>query len=164
MTLSKWLLRLYPASWRRRYEEEFLAMLGEYRSLRFTDVLDIILGAVDAHIQRRRADPKRLHTDLLPRGAGSMQIEHHAGNLDKAFAKRLFEENARKHALPIEFVDVDYKPSFVDEQKIILTFFFKADDRIDFKAFCKDLGGIFKQQFQLKQTGRINPRSSEQAQ
>jgi hypothetical protein len=40
---------LYPASWRERYGEEFLALLEE-RPPRPTDVVDIVRGAIDAHL------------------------------------------------------------------------------------------------------------------
>jgi hypothetical protein len=45
------LLRLYPRAWRRRYEDEFLALL-ECRPPTPLSVLDIVLGAVDAHVHR----------------------------------------------------------------------------------------------------------------
>lgn len=44
------LMRLYPAAWRRRYEEEFLALLEE-RPLSPFDVVDIALGALDARLR-----------------------------------------------------------------------------------------------------------------
>jgi hypothetical protein len=43
------LLRLYPLSWRDRYGEEFAAVL-EACPLRLTTIVDILLGALDAHI------------------------------------------------------------------------------------------------------------------
>ncbi|HEU4694383.1 MAG TPA: hypothetical protein VFS23_38710 [Vicinamibacterales bacterium] len=45
-----WLLRLYPARWRRRYGEEFLALIAPQR-FSFVTVLDIIGGAIDAWTQ-----------------------------------------------------------------------------------------------------------------
>ena len=45
----KWLVRLYPRGWRERYEEEFVALL-EQRPTSLVDVLDIALGALDAHL------------------------------------------------------------------------------------------------------------------
>jgi hypothetical protein len=48
------LIRCYPAHWRARYEDEFLAILGE-RPLGPYDVADILLGAVDARLRSRRA-------------------------------------------------------------------------------------------------------------
>lgn len=55
------LLRLYPAAWRARYEEEFLAVLEE-RPLSPFDVFDIALGALDARLRSRS-----LAIDLAPR-------------------------------------------------------------------------------------------------
>jgi hypothetical protein len=43
------LLRLYPEYWRVRYGEEFAALL-EVCPLRLTTLLDVLLGALDAHI------------------------------------------------------------------------------------------------------------------
>jgi hypothetical protein len=52
----KWLIWLYPARWRRRYGEEFLAVL-EQQSLTPRILLDILHGALDA----------RLHPRTIPR-------------------------------------------------------------------------------------------------
>jgi hypothetical protein len=49
------LVALYPAHWRRRYGEEFRAVL-EMRPLGPFDVGDILLGALDARLARRLAD------------------------------------------------------------------------------------------------------------
>lgn len=46
------LLRLYPARWRDRYGDEFEALLLE-RTLGPFDVLDVALGALDAHLHLR---------------------------------------------------------------------------------------------------------------
>jgi Clp amino terminal domain, pathogenicity island component len=43
----KWLLWLYPRRWRRRYGDEFLAVLEE-RGFSVTALLDILRGALDA--------------------------------------------------------------------------------------------------------------------
>lgn len=55
------LLRLYPRSWRDRYEDEVAELLAEHRVTLWT-CLDILLGALDAH----------LHADLLPGRLTSM--------------------------------------------------------------------------------------------
>jgi len=47
-----WLLRLYPRAWRRRYEDE-LAVLLEQHPISLPVILDIILGAIDAHLWPR---------------------------------------------------------------------------------------------------------------
>jgi hypothetical protein len=49
------MLRLYPRAWRERYGAEVAALLDHHRASPWT-VLDVALGAVDAH----------LHRDLLP--------------------------------------------------------------------------------------------------
>lgn len=47
------LIRCYPARWRERYGDEFLAVLEE-RPLGPYDVADILLGALDARLRSRR--------------------------------------------------------------------------------------------------------------
>ncbi|WP_093231657.1 hypothetical protein [Thermoflavimicrobium dichotomicum] len=42
---------MYPKNWRDRYEDELLALM-EARPLHFSDCLDIVLGAIDAHLHR----------------------------------------------------------------------------------------------------------------
>lgn len=46
------LIRLYPARWRARYEDEFVSLLEE-RPLGPSDVADVVHGAVDAHLRLR---------------------------------------------------------------------------------------------------------------
>jgi hypothetical protein len=60
------LLRLYPAAWRARYEDEFLAVLEE-RPLSPFDFFDITLGALDARLR-----PRSLAIDLAPRRTPAM--------------------------------------------------------------------------------------------
>jgi hypothetical protein len=48
--MSSFLIRLYPASWRARYGDEFEALLDE-RPLGPFDVADILLGALDAQLR-----------------------------------------------------------------------------------------------------------------
>lgn len=47
---ATWMLYLYPRDWRERYEEEFRAMLHGQPSTP-ADMLDILSGAVDAHLR-----------------------------------------------------------------------------------------------------------------
>jgi hypothetical protein len=49
MSVRSWLVRLYPRRWRERYGEEFDALLEECLDSPL-DVLDIFLGALDAHL------------------------------------------------------------------------------------------------------------------
>jgi len=46
--MTRWLVRLYPRAWRRRYEAEFVELLTQ-RSLTTGETLDVIRGALDAH-------------------------------------------------------------------------------------------------------------------
>lgn len=46
------LLRLYPADWRARYGDEFLELLARERRTP-GKVLDVLLGALDAHLHTR---------------------------------------------------------------------------------------------------------------
>lgn len=46
---ARQLLWLYPRGWRERYEEEFVAFLGE-RQLGFGEAIDVVSGAVDARL------------------------------------------------------------------------------------------------------------------
>jgi hypothetical protein len=45
----RWLVRLYPAAWRARYGEEFLALLAD-RPLGPSLLIDVLAGAVDAWV------------------------------------------------------------------------------------------------------------------
>lgn len=45
----RWLVALYPETWRERYEEEFLALLEEC-PLSLMSLLDVIVSALDAHL------------------------------------------------------------------------------------------------------------------
>jgi hypothetical protein len=50
MNIREWLTRLYPRAWRERYSEEFEVLLTECLHSPL-DALDILLGAVDAHLE-----------------------------------------------------------------------------------------------------------------
>jgi hypothetical protein len=58
-TRGTWLVRLYPAGWRERYEDEFVAMLEDARPS-LTDYADILLGALDARLFLRDATGRTL--------------------------------------------------------------------------------------------------------
>lgn len=49
MNIQQLLLRLYPRVWRERYEEEFLVVLTAH-PFTFSETLDIMKGALDAHL------------------------------------------------------------------------------------------------------------------
>ena len=59
------LVRLYPAAWRERYAAELLDLLAE-RPLTLTDRIDLVRGAIDAHIQPQLAGLPQPWTHRLP--------------------------------------------------------------------------------------------------
>jgi len=67
-----WLLKLYPPRWRRRYGEEFLALIAP-QPFSVLTVLDIIGGAIDAwtqpqsHLAARATDHSKGDTTMLAR-------------------------------------------------------------------------------------------------
>ena len=58
------------------------------------------------------------------------------------------EKKIKEHKLNMKLLDVEYK---FDRSKLM--FFFKADDRIDFRELVKDLAAIFKTRIELRQVG-----------
>ena len=50
MNIRKWFTSLYPKAWRERYGDEFEILLEESLHSPF-DVLDILFGALDAHLE-----------------------------------------------------------------------------------------------------------------
>lgn len=63
---APWLLRLYPTAWRARYGEEFAALLDDYPLTLFS-LLDVLLGALDAHIAPLDTDGRILRMLHRPR-------------------------------------------------------------------------------------------------
>ena len=62
------LIRLYPKAWRDRYGEE-LSLLLEDRPPGPFDSLDLLLGALDAHLHRRAVDAGGAVPTSMPRSA-----------------------------------------------------------------------------------------------
>jgi hypothetical protein len=58
--MKRMLIRFYPAPWRARYGDEFLAVL-EDRPVGPFDVADILLGALDAHLHLRGLGAASVH-------------------------------------------------------------------------------------------------------
>ena len=61
------LLRLYPRAWRERYGEEFLEFVGD-SPLRPRQVIDIVSGAIDAHLSRE------VRRSTAPNGEGAIML------------------------------------------------------------------------------------------
>ena len=71
------LLRLYPPAWRARYGEEFLATVGE-EALRFGQVLDIVMVAIDAWLSSDVRNATRAYgvaPDGIPNGGGHPMLK-----------------------------------------------------------------------------------------
>ncbi len=70
--MKHWLIRLYPQAWRKRYGEEFAALL-EQHPFTWCDAIDLLWNALDAHwtgralYQQKESmmDNKRLRMILL---------------------------------------------------------------------------------------------------
>src|SRR6266849_4370706 len=67
--MRRWLVRLYPRAWRRRYEEEFVALLEE-QPLTINVVLDVVRGALDARGMRSGVAPRRANLDRVTPAKG----------------------------------------------------------------------------------------------
>jgi hypothetical protein len=152
MKLLLWFVRLYPKAWRDRYQVEFIAMLEQYEKPRVSDILDVILGAIKAHLQAMLQSKKRMQSNLLKGGLEKMMVTEE--NLDRAHAQKWFEEGIKEHQLPIEFHDVDFAPSFKDQQNT-LTFYFYADEKIDLLPLMKHITGVYEQKIQMIQVGKL---------
>lgn len=63
-------------------------------------------------------------------------------------ARKVCEEKIAEHNLPMKLVDVEYQ---LDGSKI--TFFFTADERVDFRELVKDLAAVYKTRIELRQIG-----------
>jgi len=66
----RWLLRLYPASWRERYGDELDQLVRDLRpsASRAGIAFDLVRGALDAHLQRR-FDMRESDRRAIGRGA-----------------------------------------------------------------------------------------------
>lgn len=96
-------------------------------------------------------DQKKFDKKLSPvlRKATHKDIEIYEKNLEDAKeAIEIAQEKADFHRLDMKVVDSEY--SF-DRSKI--TFYFTADNRVDFRMLVKDLASIFKNRIELRQIG-----------
>jgi hypothetical protein len=67
------LLGLYPRAWRERYGDEYLALIGD-RPLRLPQIIDIVSGAIDAHLSSDiRAMASRGHVTHIQGGTAVIE-------------------------------------------------------------------------------------------
>ena len=84
------LLRLYPRAWRERYGDEFIALVGD-RPLALPQLIDIVSGAIDAHLSSDvRAMTTRGQTTAIQGGTAVIDNLKVSGIHDKEvpFSKR----------------------------------------------------------------------------
>jgi hypothetical protein len=67
LALARWLVRRYPSVWRARYADELLAWVAE-RGLGALVALDLVLGALDAHLHPELAGERRIRMPDRLRG------------------------------------------------------------------------------------------------
>ncbi|MEZ5360293.1 MAG: regulatory iron-sulfur-containing complex subunit RicT [Candidatus Zixiibacteriota bacterium] len=83
------------------------------------------------------------------RPASSEEVSSREYNCrDENAALKQCEILVRKHALPMKLIDSEYQH---DRNK--LTFYFTADQRVDFRALVRDLAAIYKTRIELRQIG-----------
>lgn len=63
---QQWLLHLYPPTWRARYGDEFAALLEQY-PFSFMTIINVLLGALDAHIAPQDTNGRILQMINRPR-------------------------------------------------------------------------------------------------
>jgi len=75
-------------------------------------------------------------------------VKYEENKLKEEEARRKCEDKIAERSLKMKLVDVEYQ---LDSSKI--TFFFTADERVDFRELVKDLAGIYKTRIELRQIG-----------
>lgn len=88
-------------------------------------------------------------TEEVLRRATDEDVAKYGENIHKEEeARKVCEEKIAERELKMKLVDVEYQ---LDASKI--TFFFTADERVDFRELVKDLAGIYKTRIELRQIG-----------
>lgn len=83
------------------------------------------------------------------RKATNDDLYYHAKNeQDAKEAISLCQEKATAHGLKMKIIDAKYT---FDRSKI--TFYFKAENRVDFRSLVKDLASIYRNRIELRQIG-----------
>ena len=79
--------------------------------------------------------------------ATEKDAKHNKENKEKEKeAFKICEKKIKEYNLDMELTEVEYK---FDRSKLL--FFFKADDRIDFRELVKDLAAVFKTRIEMRQ-------------
>jgi cell fate regulator YaaT (PSP1 superfamily) len=67
---------------------------------------------------------------------------------EEEHARRTARDRVRTHSLPMKVTDAEWQ---WDRRK--LTFYFTAEQRVDFRALVRDLAGVFRTRIELRQIG-----------
>ncbi|MEE9442797.1 MAG: regulatory iron-sulfur-containing complex subunit RicT [candidate division Zixibacteria bacterium] len=84
---------------------------------------------------------------LRPASAGDFKNQEENARDEKSAIVRC-EKLVAKHNLQMKLIDTEYQH---DRNK--LTFYFTADERVDFRALVRDLAAIYKTRIELRQIG-----------
>jgi cell fate regulator YaaT (PSP1 superfamily) len=91
---------------------------------------------------------RRITQEVLRKASEDDVAKYEENKLKEDEARRKCEEKIAERGLKMKLVDVEYQ---LDSSKI--TFFFTADERVDFRELVKDLAGIYKTRIELRQIG-----------
>jgi cell fate regulator YaaT (PSP1 superfamily) len=86
--------------------------------------------------------------EILRKANDEDVVKHEENKKKEDEARKVCEEKIVERGLKMKLVDVEYQ---LDCSKI--TFFFTADERVDFRDLVKDLAGIYKTRIELRQIG-----------
>ena len=93
-------------------------------------------------------DVRPVKQEVLRKSSEEDMRKWEENNRKEEEARRVCEEKIAAHGLKMKLVEVEYQ---LDCTKI--TFFFTADERVDFRELVKDLAGIYKTRIELRQIG-----------
>ena len=91
---------------------------------------------------------RRITQEVLRMASEDDIVRYEENKLKEDEARRKCEGKIAERGLKMKLVDVEYQ---LDSSKI--TFFFTADERVDFRELVKDLAGIYKTRIELRQIG-----------
>lgn len=126
-----------------------------YHSLELDDyvIVEAERGEDLGHISKMVSNEETIETEdkplciLRPASAEDIVFSKSNSTDEKAAISRC-EALVTKHGLPMKLIDSEYQH---DRNK--LTFYFTADQRVDFRALVRDLAAIYKTRIELRQIG-----------
>jgi cell fate regulator YaaT (PSP1 superfamily) len=91
---------------------------------------------------------RRVTQEVLRKATDEDAAKYEENKHKEEEARKVCEQKIIERELKMKLVDVEYQ---LDGSKI--TFFFTADERVDFRELVKDLAGIYKTRIELRQIG-----------